>query len=152
MKIQSKTIAPFLGLLMFLTCFLSMNMKGQSRDSLLSVYNNQTIHSFGRFFIQGSKQITLGGLKPMFTEGVTKDLYNKSKSNLFFGRFLTVTAVAALVTGAIIKKDNKSAALALSIVGIGLNLSSFHFRKKSRELIDQAIWYKNKEILFGLQP
>ena len=68
------------------------------------------------------------------------------------GKVLTVLAVAALVTGAITKKDNKDAALALSIGGIGLNLFSLRFKKRSKELIDQAIWFKNKEILFGLQP
>lgn len=139
-------------LLVFLNCFFGVAVSAQTRDSLLRVYNNETIHSFGKFYILGSKQFTLGGLKPEFTAGITKDLYKKSRTNLFFGRALTVTAVAALITGAIVKKDNKSAALALSIVGIGLNLSSFHFRKKSKELIDQAIWFKNKEILFGPQP
>lgn len=67
------------------------------------------------------------------------------------GRLFTVTAVGALITSAIIKKDNKGAALALNIAGIGLNLSSFGFRKKSTELIDRAIWQRNKEILFGVQ-
>ena len=67
------------------------------------------------------------------------------------GRVFTVTAVAALITGAIVKKDNKGAAIALNIAGIGLNLSSFSFRKKSTELIDRAIWQRNKEILFGVR-
>jgi hypothetical protein len=62
-----------------------------------------------------------------------------------------VTAVGSLVTGAIIKKNNNGAAIALSIVGIGLNLSSFSFRKKSTEIIDRAIWHRNKEVLFGAQ-
>ena len=124
----------------------------QSRDSLLRVYNNQTIHSFGKFYIKGSKQISFHNLKPEFTAGITQDLYNKSKNNLQLGRLITVTAIAALVSGAFIKKDNKDAGVALSIAGIGLNLFSLKFRKKSKEFIDQAIWYKNKEILFGAQP
>lgn len=59
--------------------------------------------------------------------------------------------MAALVSSDVIKKDHNGAAIAISIAGIGLNLSSFHFRKNSKELIDRAIWQRNKEILFGIQ-
>ena len=123
----------------------------QTKDSLLRVYNNETIHPFGRFYIKGSKQLNFRNLKPDFTSDITKNLYKKSKENLILGRLISVTAVAALVSGALIKKDNKGAGIALSIAGIGLNLYSFSFRKRSKELIDQAIWHRNKEILFGTQ-
>ena len=146
--LKSITVITFILLLICIT----PQANAQTRDSLLRVYNNETIHPFGRFYIKGSKQFNFQNLKPEFTSGITRDLYKKSKGNLLFGKFLTVTAVAALVTGAIIKKDNKGAAIALSITGIGLNLFSFSFRKKSKELVDQAIWYRNKEILFGTQP
>ena len=118
---------------------------------MLRVYNNKTIHSFGKVYVKGSKQLKFGDLKPEFTGGITKDLYKKSKGNLILGRLLTVTAEAALVTSAVIKKDHNGATTVLSIAGIGLNLSSFHFKKNSKELIDQAIWQRNKEILFGVQ-
>ena len=138
-------------IVLLLTCCTTTIGFAQTRDSMLRVYNNETIHSFGKVYVKGSKQLKFGDLKPEFTAGITKDLYKKSKGNLNLGRLLTFTAVAALVAGAVIKKDNKGAALALTIVGIGLNLSSFRFRNKSKELIDQAIWQRNKEILFGVQ-
>ena len=138
-------------IVLLLTCCTTTIGFAQTRDSLLRVYNNETIHSFGKVYVKGSKQLKFGDLKPEFTAGITKDLYKKSKGNLIVGRLLTVTAVAALVAGAVIKKDNKNGSIALTIVGIGLNLSSFSFRKKSKELIDQAIWQRNKEILFGVQ-
>ena len=138
-------------IVLLLTCCTTTIGFAQTRDSMLRVYNNETIHSFGKVYVKGSKQLKFGDLKPEFTAGITKDLYKKSKGNLIVGRLLTVTAVAALVAGAFIKKDNKNASIALTIVGIGLNLSSFSFRKKSKELIDQAIWQRNKEILFGVQ-
>ena len=147
--------ADFFKLIVISTSLLLLNCThqayAQTKDSLLRIYNNETIHSFGSYYIKGSKQLNFRNLQPEFTSGITKDLYKKSKGNLMFGRFLSVTAVAALVTGAIIKKDNKAAAIALSITGIGLNLFSFSFRKKSKELVDQAIWHRNKEILFGTQ-
>ena len=123
----------------------------QTKDSLLRVYNNETIHPFGRYYIKGSKQLNFRNLKPDFTSDITKNFYKKSKENLNLGRLISVAAIAALVSGAFIKKENKGAGVALSIAGIGLNLYSFSFRKRSKELIDQAIWYRNKEILFGTQ-
>jgi len=149
-KYLLKSALPFTFFLL-LTCCILFNGHAQTKDSLLRVYNNQTIHSFGKFFVKGSKQLKFGDLKPEFNAGLTKDLYKKSKGNLILGRLLTVTAVAALVSSAIVKKNNNGAAIALSVTGIGLNLSSFHFRKNSKELIDRAIWQRNKEILFGVQ-
>lgn len=137
---------------LMLTCCITYNGNAQLRDSLLRVYNNETIHSFGKFYVVGSRQLTFGDLKSQFTTGITKDLYKKAKGKLMLGRLFTVTAVAALVTGAIIKKNNNGAAIALSFAGISLNLGSFHLRKKSSEFTDQAIWYRNKEILFGNTP
>ena len=136
---------------LLLSCCISFNGHAQTKDSLLRVYNNETIHSFGKYFVKGSKQLKFGDLKSDFNAGITKDLYKKSKGNLILGRLLTVTAVAALVSSAIVKKNNNGAAIALSVAGIGLNLSSFHFRKNLKELIDRAIWQRNKEILFGVQ-
>lgn len=130
---------------------ITSNGYAQSRDSLLKVYNNQTIHSFGSSYVKGSKQLKFWDLKPGFTSGITKDLYKKSKGNLVLSRVFTVTSIAALVSGAIIKKNNNGAAIALSIAGIGLNLGSLHFRKQSTEIIDRAIWQRNKEILFGVE-
>lgn len=123
----------------------------QSRDSLLSVYNSQTIHTLGRVYVKGSRQLSFADLKPEFGSGVTRDLYKKSKGNLVLSRFFTVTSVAALVTGAIIKKNNKGGALGLSLAGIALNLGSLHFRKQSTELLERALWIRNKEVLFGTQ-
>lgn len=145
-----KSAVPFTFFLLFVSC-IALNGYAQTNDSLLRVYNNETIHSFGQSYVKGSKQLKFGDLKPEFNSNITKDLYKKSKGNLFLGRALTVTALAALVSGALIKKNNTGAGIALSITGIGLNLSSFIFRKKSSELIDRAIWQRNKEILFGAQ-
>ena len=142
--------APFVIVLLLLGC-INPHAYGQTKDSLLRIYNNETIHSFGRFYVKGSKQLKFGDLKPEFTSSITKDMYKKSKGNLILSRLFTVTSLAALVTGAIIKKDNKGSALALTITGIGLNLGSLHFRKQSTEIIDRAIWQRNKEILFGVQ-
>lgn len=121
----------------------------QSRDSLLNVYNTKTIHTFGNSFIKGDKQLSFWNLKPEFPSGITKDLYKKAKGDLILGKVLTVTSVAALVSSAVVRKNNKASAWALSIAGIALNFGGIHFRKHSSELLGRAIWQRNKEVLFG---
>ncbi|MEO7049946.1 MAG: hypothetical protein ABI091_31870 [Ferruginibacter sp.] len=132
-------------------CCVVLTSHAQTKDSLLRVYNNQTIHSFGRSYVKGGKSLSFGALKPEFTSGIAKDLYKKSKGNLILSRVFTVTSIAALVTGAVLKKNETKGAWAFPVLGLALNLGSLHFRKQSTELVDRAIWYRNKEILFGEQ-
>lgn len=136
---------------LMLTFFLAPTTYAQTRDSLLNIYNTQTIHSFGKSYVKGGKSLSFADLKPEFNSGITKDLYKKSKGNLILSRAFTVTSIAALVTGAILKNNNTKGAWAFPVIGLGLNLGGLHFRKQSTELVDRAIWHRNKEILFGVQ-
>ncbi|MEJ7683835.1 MAG: hypothetical protein WKG06_39435 [Segetibacter sp.] len=76
-------------------------------------------------------------------------MYKKSKKDLILSRFLTVTSIAALVSSAVVRKNNKTGAWAFSIAGIALNFGGLHFRKQSRELLERGLWQRNKEVLFG---
>ena len=138
-------------IVLLLMCFITSNAYAQNRDSLIRVYDNETIHTFGKFYIKGNKQLKFRDLKPEFNSDITKDLYKKSQSNLTMGRVFTVASIAALATGALVKKNNNGAGITLNIVGIGLNLGSKYFHKHSTQLIDRAIWQRNREILFGVQ-
>ncbi|MEO6315575.1 MAG: hypothetical protein ABIU63_16200 [Chitinophagaceae bacterium] len=120
----------------------------QSNDSLLKIYNTQTIQTSGTHFIKGGTRLTFRDLKSDFTSGITKDLYKKAKGDKILGGAFTVTAVGALVTGIIVRKNNNALASVLTGFAIGLNLSSLHFRNRSTQLLDRAIWHRNKEILF----
>jgi hypothetical protein len=138
-------------IVLLLICCITSNGYAQTRDSLLRVYNNETIHTFGKFYVKGSKQLKFRDLKSEFSSGITKDLYRKAKGDRVLAGLFTVTAVGALVTGIIVKKNNNTLGNVLSGFAIGLNLGSIHFRNKSTQLIDRAIWHRNKEILFGVQ-
>ena len=138
-------------ILLLITFFVIQKTSGQTKDELLSTYNNQTIHTFGKFFIKGSNRLTFGDLKKDFTSDITKVLYKKAKSDRFLGGFFTVTAVGALVTSIVVRKNNSTLGNVLTGFAIGLNLGSLHFRNKSTQVLDQAIWYRNKEILFGVK-
>lgn len=137
-------------ILLLITFCVIQKTSGQTKDELLRTYNNQTIHTFGKFFIKGSKRLIFGNLKYDFTSGITKDLYKKAKGDRFLGGVFTVTAVGALVTSIVVRKNNSTLGNVLTGFAIGLNLGSLHFRNKSTQLLDQAIWYRNKEILFGV--
>lgn len=147
MKIFSKLLS-FIVMVIILLC-VTQHASSQSRDSLLNVYNTKTIHTFGNYFIKGDKQLSFWNLKSEFQSGITKTLYKKSKGDLILSRFLTVTSIAALVSAAVVRKNNKAAAWAFSIGGIALNLGSLHFRKQSSELLERGLWQRNKEVLFG---
>lgn len=129
--------------------FIKESAHSQTRDSLIKVYNTSTIRTFGNYYIKGDKQLSFMQLKPELQSQFTKGLYKKSKKDLIFSKFLTVTSITALVAGAAVPKTNKTAAWAFLIAGIALNFGSIYSRKQSRELLEQAIWQKNKEVLFG---
>ncbi len=134
-----------------LLCVSRPQATAQSRDSLLNVYNTQTIHSFGRIYVKGSKRLTFRELGNEFEPGGTKDLYLKSKKSLVLGQVLTVASIAALVGSAVLRKNEEKGGIALLVVGIGLNLGNLSLRKKSTELVDRALWQRNKEILFNVR-
>ena len=54
----------YLVLSTFLIC---VTAKSQTVDSLLRVYNSETIHTFGKLYIKGNTQLKFRDLKPEFT-------------------------------------------------------------------------------------
>ncbi len=150
MKYIFQTTSPFLLILVLNFCATPTAL-AQSRDSLLKVYNNETIQTFGKYFIKGTKRLSFNELKPEFSSGITKDLFKKAKGDRVLGGVFTVAAIGALITGIIVKKNNNGLGALLSGTAIGLNLGSIHFRNRSSEVLDRAIWHRNKEILFDVK-
>ena len=138
-----------LGLLLGL---LAPPAQAQSRDSLLALYNAQTIHALGSKYVKGSRQLSFGQLKTEFQPGLGQDLYRQSSQRRAFAQVLTVAAVGALVGSAFLRKNEQTGGVALLVVGIGLNLGNLSLRKKSNELVSRALWQRNKDVLFGPQP
>ncbi len=137
-------------LIVLLNLCVSQATEAQTKDEFLKVYNNETIHTFGKYFIKGAKQLSFKELKPDFTSGLTKDLYKKAKGDRVLGGVFTVAAIGSLVTSIAVKKNNNGLAAVLSGAAIGLNLASLRFRNRSSQVLDRAIWHRNKEILFGV--
>ena len=123
--------------------------RAQTRDSLLRVYDTRTIYGYGDKYIMGGRQLPFRKLKTEFGPGVTSDLYQQGRHDRGVARLLGVGAVAALVGSAVLRKNEQFGGIALLVVGVGLNLGSLRFSKKSTELVDRALWLRNKDVLFG---
>ncbi|WP_345112548.1 hypothetical protein [Hymenobacter algoricola] len=123
--------------------------QAQTRDSLRRVYDTRTIYGYGDKYIMGGQQLPFRKLKTEFGPGVTSDLYRQGRQDRAVARLLGVGAVAALVGSAVLRKNEQFGGIALLVAGVGLNLGSLRFSKKSTELVDRALWLRNKDVLFG---
>ena len=123
--------------------------QAQSRDSLRRVYDTRTIYGYGDKYIMSGQQLPFRKLKTEFGPGVTSDLYQQGRHDRGIARLMGVGAVVALVGSAVLRKNEQFGGVALLVAGVGLNLGSRHFSKKSTELVDRALWLRNKDVLFG---
>jgi hypothetical protein len=118
-------------------------------DSLLQLYNNQTIYRFGDKYLKGNETLRFYDLKHEFKSSITAQLYTLSKRNLVTSKILSFASLAAiLVSGTFINK-NRDLSFGLLCGSIVLNIGNFHLRKLSQQYLDRALWQRNKEILFG---
>ena len=97
----------------------------------------------------GGKQLPFRKMNTEFAPGVTSDMYQQGRHDRIVSRLLGVGAVAALVGSAVLRKNQQTGGVLLLVAGIGLNLGSLRFSKKSTELVDRALWLRNKDVLFG---
>lgn len=125
------------------------SLRGPLRDSLVRVYDTRTIYGYGDKYIMGGKQLPFRKLKTEFATGITSDLYQQGRQDRVVSRLLGITSVVALVGSSVLSKNHQAFSIALQVVGIGLNLSSLRFSKKSTELVDRALWQRNRDVLFG---
>ena len=126
-----------------------LSPRGQLRDSLVRVYDARTIYGYGDKYIMGGKQVPFRKLKTEFTTGITSDLYRQGQQDRTLSHLLSITSVVALVGSSVLSKNHQAGSIALQVVGIGLNLGSLRFSRRSNELVDRALWQRNRDILFG---
>lgn len=126
-----------------------LSPRGQLRDSLVRVYDTRTIYGYGDKYIMGGRQLPFRKLKTEFATGITNDLYQQGRHDRAVSRLLSITSVVALVGSAVLSKKEQAGSIALQVAGIGLNLGSLRFSKRSTELVDRALWLRNKDTLFS---
>lgn len=138
----------YFALLFVLIVFINLKSFSQSLDSLIKVYNNETIYRFGNSYIKGNEKLTFSDLRLEFNSPSTREMYKKSKRRLLVKNIFTVATLGVIISTFIIKPDFKASvkfAIGSGLLGIG----SLHFQTESSKYLDRAIWERNREILFN---
>ena len=136
----------------FLTLLISKSSFSQSFDSLKRVYDIKTIYRNGNSFVKGNEKLSFRDLKMEF---ISSDLgmadYNKAKTYKTIG---TVSAFASitslLITPSLIRNNTNQRSGVYTALGLQFFFSivSVYSKKISNDLLDRAIWQRNKDVLF----
>ena len=141
------------GKLIFFFLFILMTHLswGQSRDSLLRLYNSQTISRFGTNFVKGGQRLYFRDLRDEFSFSpmglVGYELSKKSRTTATVLRVLSVAGSIATLT--LLSRENRTATYVAWGGQFALNLAGFYYQDRSNKLLDQALWQRNKDLLFG---
>lgn len=140
-------------LLLLAVLFIALLSSAQSRsDTLKYRYVNQSLYRFGAFFIKGSERLTFGQLAHEFDDSpLGKVSYLKAK------RTRTVSAVfrygsllTSVVTLTLLGRHSNDKNLYYGLLGgqIALGFASGWYGNESAKYLDEAIWLRNKDLLF----
>ena len=102
--------------------FINLKSFSQSQDSLIKVYNNQTIYRFGNKYIKGGEKLTYRDLRLEFNTPSTQEMYKKSKRRLFVSRILNVASLGLVIASVVTKTDINGSikfAVGTGILGLG---------------------------------
>jgi hypothetical protein len=121
----------------------------QQADSLLSVYNNQTIYREGAKFIKGTEKLSFHDLNEVFISSSTKDLFHKSKSRRVISRIFSVASLALLAVSYSLSGTKPDGAIKITMGTSVLGLAGLYYQQRSSNYLDKAIWLQNREVLFG---
>lgn len=136
------------GFLFFLSAF---GANGQNRDSLLRLYNSQTITRFGNNFQKGGDRLYFRDLGNEFSFSpmgiVAYELAKKQRTTAMVLRVLSVAGSIATLT--LLSRQNRTATYIAWGGQAALNLAGFYYQDRSNKLLDAALWQRNKDLLFG---
>ena len=134
--------------LLILFVFINLKSFSQSNDSLLKVYNNQTIYRSGNKNIKGNERLTYRDLSEEFKTPLTQLMYKKSKRKLFVSKTFNVVSFG-LVVASVVTKTNIYGSANFAAGTIVLGSIGVYYQIQSSKYLDKAIWERNKEILFN---
>src|SRR5450755_3226635 len=93
--------------------FICVNSLPQSRDSLLKVYNSQTIYRYGNKYIKGNKKLSYQDLSAQFNSPATREMYKKSRNKSVVGRVFNVASLAVIIVS-VFTKTNVGGSIAVA--------------------------------------
>lgn len=141
-------MAKYFGSLFALFIFINLNSFSQSKDSLIKIYNTQTIYRFGNKYIKGTEKLTYKDLRLEFNTPSTREMYNKSKRKLWVSRIFNVASLG-LIVASVFTKTNINGSIEFA-AGTGiLGLCGIYYQTQSSKYLEMAMWEKNREVLFN---
>ena len=138
----------YFGVLILLFVFINLKSFSQTKDSLIKVYNTQSIYRFGNKYIKGNEKLSYHDLGLEFNTLSTQEMYKKSKRRSFVSKIFNVASLGLIITSVLTKTDiNGSIKFAIG-TGI-LGLGGIYYQTQSSKYLEKALWVRNKEILFN---
>lgn len=140
-------------LLIVLILSVSTALQAQSRtDTLKYRYVNQSLYRYGPYFIRGSERLTFSQLQHEFDEsplGLVSYMKSK-KSRTVASVFRYTSLLTSVVTLALLGQHSDNKNLYYGLLGgqLVLGLGSAWYGTQSARYLDEAIWLRNKDLLF----
>jgi hypothetical protein len=128
--------------------FSSLGTFSQSKDSILRIYNNETIYRFGNKYMKGNEHLSFQDLGSEFTTPRTQDLYHKSKRLLSVSRIFNLASVTVIIAS-VFTKTNVGGSVAFAAGTGALGLTGIYFQTESSKYSERAIWERNRDIVSG---
>ena len=100
---------------------------GQSKDSLIRMYNNETIYRFGNKYMKGTIRLNYHDLAMEFTTPREEDLYKKSKKLLSVSRIFNLASLGLIITSVFTKTNVRGSIEFAAGTGL-LGLSGIYFQ------------------------
>jgi hypothetical protein len=120
----------------------------QRIDSLVTIYNNNTIHRFGNRFIKGNQILYFGDLTREFRTPVTGMLYLKARRRLLVARICSFATLGVVIYSLFHINSTRSSVEYAVATGV-MGYTGAYFQSSSSKLLDQAIWERNRALIFG---
>jgi hypothetical protein len=136
------------GLLFIIFLCINLNAFSQSKDSILRIYNNETIYRYGNKFMKGNERLTFQDLGNEFTTPGTQDMYHKSKRLLSVSRIFNLASLAVIITS-VFTKTNVGGSIGFAAGTGALGLTGIYFQTESSKYSERAIWERNRDIVSG---
>ena len=128
--------------------FICVNSFPQSRDSLLKVYNSQTIYRYGNKYIKGNEKLSYLDLSAQFNTPATREMYKKSRNKSVVGRVFNIASLTVIIVS-VFTKTNVGGSIAFA-AGTGvLGLTGIYYQTESSKYLERALWERNRDLITG---
>lgn len=139
-------------LLLMLLCAACFTQAQSRTDTLKYKYVNQSLYRFGGYFIRGNERISFWQLAHEFDDSpLGKGVYLKAKkTRTVSGIFRLGSLLTSVVTISLLGSHSNDKNLYYGLLGgqIALGFVSAWYGNESAKYLDEAIWLRNKDLLF----